>query len=372
MATGNRGERSKWPARINDVRSKFASDAPAAGVSVFELARIMGSSVRMIERHYGALLDGAGAGSPRDWMRSTRRPGRLQGVLAGLAGSICGVPNGGREGNRLRGAGTSASELLRSPGGEHEGGQARARRRLYRPRREDRPRRALCRSGRGPQGRGPAGVADVAGERGGRAGGDRGGPARRLRNGHPAVRPRRDLGPNPNARRGRLSRTSGSPRVLQPVGSVVGLSDRARAPNRCGRAGCRYQRGIREGEGQRRAGEDAYCEHLDDRARQGRGTLATRTPRKPSKPWGWRSRRAVRTRSPAPSRASMKRLMGFEPTTFCMASSADENDARRRTATIACKPRHSGEVPGGGSALRSGARRGRLGVDWAWSRAQAE
>lgn len=32
------------------------------GVTVFELAKIMGSSVRMIERHYGALLDGAGAG----------------------------------------------------------------------------------------------------------------------------------------------------------------------------------------------------------------------------------------------------------------------------------------------------------------------
>jgi hypothetical protein len=29
---------------------------------VFELARIMDTSVRMIERHYGALLDGAGAG----------------------------------------------------------------------------------------------------------------------------------------------------------------------------------------------------------------------------------------------------------------------------------------------------------------------
>ena len=28
---------------------------------MFELARIMGTSVRMIERHYGALLDGAGA-----------------------------------------------------------------------------------------------------------------------------------------------------------------------------------------------------------------------------------------------------------------------------------------------------------------------
>ena len=50
------------PARIYDLRSTLASDALAAGVSVFELARIMGTSVRMIERHYGTLLDGAGAG----------------------------------------------------------------------------------------------------------------------------------------------------------------------------------------------------------------------------------------------------------------------------------------------------------------------
>jgi integrase len=50
------------PARIYDLRSTFASRALAAGVSVFELARVMGTSVRMIERHYGMLLDGAGAG----------------------------------------------------------------------------------------------------------------------------------------------------------------------------------------------------------------------------------------------------------------------------------------------------------------------
>jgi integrase len=49
------------PARIYDLRSTFASNALAAGVSVFELARVMGTSVQMIERHYGALLDGAGA-----------------------------------------------------------------------------------------------------------------------------------------------------------------------------------------------------------------------------------------------------------------------------------------------------------------------
>lgn len=47
--------------RIYDLRSTFASQALAAGVSVFELARIMGTSVRMIERHYGAMLQGSGA-----------------------------------------------------------------------------------------------------------------------------------------------------------------------------------------------------------------------------------------------------------------------------------------------------------------------
>jgi hypothetical protein len=50
------------PARIYDLRSTFASNALAAGITVFELARIMGTSVLMIERHYGALLDGAQAG----------------------------------------------------------------------------------------------------------------------------------------------------------------------------------------------------------------------------------------------------------------------------------------------------------------------
>jgi integrase len=49
------------PARVYDLRSTFASRALAAGVSAFELARVMGTSVHMIERHYGTLLDGAGA-----------------------------------------------------------------------------------------------------------------------------------------------------------------------------------------------------------------------------------------------------------------------------------------------------------------------
>lgn len=63
-APGARPSRPRaWqPARIYDLRSTFGSRALAAGVTVFELARIMGTSVAMIERHYGALLDGAGAG----------------------------------------------------------------------------------------------------------------------------------------------------------------------------------------------------------------------------------------------------------------------------------------------------------------------
>lgn len=49
------------PARIYDLRSTFASNSLAAGISIFELARVMGTSVAMIERHYGCLLEGAGA-----------------------------------------------------------------------------------------------------------------------------------------------------------------------------------------------------------------------------------------------------------------------------------------------------------------------
>jgi integrase len=52
---------TRKPARIYDLRSTFASNALAAGVSVFELARIMGTSTHMIERSYGVLIEGAGA-----------------------------------------------------------------------------------------------------------------------------------------------------------------------------------------------------------------------------------------------------------------------------------------------------------------------
>jgi integrase len=56
------------PARIYDLRSTFASNALAAGITTFELAKIMGTSTRMIERHYGA--DRRRARSPH---RSPRR-----------------------------------------------------------------------------------------------------------------------------------------------------------------------------------------------------------------------------------------------------------------------------------------------------------
>jgi integrase len=50
------------PARIYDLRATFASTALAGGVTIFELAKMMGTSVTMIERHYGTLIGGAHAG----------------------------------------------------------------------------------------------------------------------------------------------------------------------------------------------------------------------------------------------------------------------------------------------------------------------
>jgi hypothetical protein len=70
------------PARIYDLRSTFASDALAAGVSVFSLARVMGTSIEMVERHYGTLLDGSAVDLARRLdafhaARDEREPGRL-------------------------------------------------------------------------------------------------------------------------------------------------------------------------------------------------------------------------------------------------------------------------------------------------------
>jgi integrase len=38
------------------LRHTFASEALVSGVSIFELARVMGASVEMIDRHYGHLV----------------------------------------------------------------------------------------------------------------------------------------------------------------------------------------------------------------------------------------------------------------------------------------------------------------------------
>ena len=59
--SGVRRSRPPRSAKIYDLRSTFGSNSLAARMSIFELARVMGTSVAMIERHYGALLEGAGA-----------------------------------------------------------------------------------------------------------------------------------------------------------------------------------------------------------------------------------------------------------------------------------------------------------------------
>ncbi len=41
------------------MRATYASESIAAGVGSDELARVMGTSVAMIEQHYGVLLGGA-------------------------------------------------------------------------------------------------------------------------------------------------------------------------------------------------------------------------------------------------------------------------------------------------------------------------
>jgi integrase len=66
------------PARLYDLRSTFASNSLAAGVTVFELARLMGTSVAMIERHYGTLLEGAGADIARRLSAFEAKQGRAR------------------------------------------------------------------------------------------------------------------------------------------------------------------------------------------------------------------------------------------------------------------------------------------------------
>jgi integrase len=69
------------PRRLDSLymlRSTFASNSLAAGVTVFELARLMGTSVAMIERHYGTLLEGAGADIARRLSAFEAKQGRAR------------------------------------------------------------------------------------------------------------------------------------------------------------------------------------------------------------------------------------------------------------------------------------------------------
>jgi hypothetical protein len=68
----------RTPATPYDMRDTFASNALHAGVTVFELARVMGTSVRMIERHYGTLVDGAHAAIADRLDGLATRPGHEQ------------------------------------------------------------------------------------------------------------------------------------------------------------------------------------------------------------------------------------------------------------------------------------------------------
>ena len=59
MGAGDRRRRDHEASTHLRPRSTFASNALAAGITMFELARIMGTSAKMIEQHYGTLIDTA-------------------------------------------------------------------------------------------------------------------------------------------------------------------------------------------------------------------------------------------------------------------------------------------------------------------------
>jgi hypothetical protein len=92
--------------RIYDLRHSFATEALAAGVLVYDLARIMGTSVRMIDLTYGhqargsedatrALLDARAAARRGRIGEVVKSFGRLLGV-AGSAWRAAATPATGR------------------------------------------------------------------------------------------------------------------------------------------------------------------------------------------------------------------------------------------------------------------------------------
>ena len=66
-AVGDENVTAAGRARIYDLRSTFISNALANSLTVFETARIAGTSVKMIELHYGVdrYREGVVAGTAR-------------------------------------------------------------------------------------------------------------------------------------------------------------------------------------------------------------------------------------------------------------------------------------------------------------------
>ena len=73
------------PCRIYDLRSTFASNALAAGVTVFRARPRDGHERGDVEHHYGALIDGAHAGIA----------GRLDAIEAALVKATAEAAEGG-------------------------------------------------------------------------------------------------------------------------------------------------------------------------------------------------------------------------------------------------------------------------------------
>jgi hypothetical protein len=69
------------PRRVYDLRHTFASTALAAGISLYELSRYMGASVRILEMHHADLVRDAEETARAKLARTPPRPfRRLSGV----------------------------------------------------------------------------------------------------------------------------------------------------------------------------------------------------------------------------------------------------------------------------------------------------
>jgi integrase len=60
------------------LRHTFASEALAAGISIFELSRLMGTSVKEIDRTYGHLVRDSGGRSGPAWTLADEPPRRTR------------------------------------------------------------------------------------------------------------------------------------------------------------------------------------------------------------------------------------------------------------------------------------------------------